>query len=61
MTELEEIIKNVLSSYPTQIKEFKEGNEKLLQFIIGKSMAAVKGKAPATLVKDIVIQLIKDF
>jgi aspartyl-tRNA(Asn)/glutamyl-tRNA(Gln) amidotransferase subunit B len=59
-TELEIIIKTVLSEYPSQIKDYKEGNEKLLQFIIGKSMAAAKGKAPATLVKEIVIKLIKD-
>jgi aspartyl-tRNA(Asn)/glutamyl-tRNA(Gln) amidotransferase subunit B len=48
-----EIIKSVLSEYPKQVEDYKAGQEKLIQFLIGKTMAKTKGKASAVLVKDL--------
>lgn len=51
-SEIEIIIKNILDKYPFQKNQFKEGEQKILQFLIGKVMTELKGKAPATLIKD---------
>ncbi len=53
-TEIETIVTNTILKYPEQIEKFKQGETKILQFLIGKSMAELKGKAPATTVKEIV-------
>jgi len=48
-----DIIKSVLLEYPKQVEDYKSGQEKLIQFLIGKTMSKTKGKASAVLVKDL--------
>lgn len=50
--QLIEIIKSTLDEYPEQLIQYKEGQEKLGQFLIGKIMSKLKGKAPALMVKE---------
>lgn len=45
------VIQEVLVLYPEQITKYKNGEVKMLQFLIGKVMGQVKGKAMATDVK----------
>lgn len=49
--ELSLIIEETLKNYIEQIKKYKDGEVKMLQFLMGKVMANVKGKAIATDVK----------
>lgn len=49
---LQDLIKSILSNYTVQVDKFKNGEIKLLQFLIGKVMAEVKSKAPANVVKE---------
>jgi aspartyl-tRNA(Asn)/glutamyl-tRNA(Gln) amidotransferase subunit B len=43
--ELEETIKEIIKKNPKQVEEYKAGKEALLQFFVGQTMAATKGKA----------------
>ncbi|HKL23573.1 MAG TPA: Asp-tRNA(Asn)/Glu-tRNA(Gln) amidotransferase subunit GatB [Candidatus Nanoarchaeia archaeon] len=43
--ELEETIKEIIEKNPKQVEEYKAGKEALLQFFVGQTMAATKGKA----------------
>lgn len=57
--EVEITIKNILDKFPEQITKFKAGEIKVLQFLVGKVMGELKGKAPAAMIKDTVERLIK--
>ena len=57
--ELEKIVKDILEKNPSQVKEFKNGKEALLQFFVGQTMAATKGKANPKKVGEIVKKLLK--
>lgn len=48
------IIKETLAGFEEQVNAYKAGNTKLLQFLIGKCMAQLKGKAQANIVKELV-------
>lgn len=56
--DLKGLILETFSEFPTQVDQYKSGQEKVLQFIIGKIMAKTKGKAPATLVRERATELI---
>lgn len=56
--DLMKIINSVLVDYPEQIAKFKAGEVKIAQFLIGKVMSEVKGKAPASLVREKVLETI---
>ncbi len=57
--DLDFIILGTFSEFEKQVQDYKSGQEKILQFIIGKVMSKTKGKAPATIVRERVIELIK--
>lgn len=57
--ELNIIVFEVFAEFTQQVDQYKSGQEKVLQFIIGKIMAKTKGKAPATLVRERATELIK--
>lgn len=57
--DLKIIILDTFTEFATQVEQYKSGQEKVLQFIIGKIMAKTKGKAPATLVRERATELIK--
>lgn len=52
--DLKEIIQGIILQFPVQVSKYKAGEVKMLQFLIGKVMAQVKGKAPAQKVKNFV-------
>jgi aspartyl-tRNA(Asn)/glutamyl-tRNA(Gln) amidotransferase subunit B len=43
--ELSEEIKKIIKNNPSQVEEYKNGKENLLQYFVGQTMAATKGKA----------------
>ena len=43
--ELENIIKEVIDKNPAQVEQYKAGKEAVIQFFVGQTMAATKGKA----------------
>lgn len=57
--ELENIIKEIIDKNPGQAEEFKAGKEALLQFFIGQTMAATKGKANPKKVGEILKKLLQ--
>lgn len=57
--DLKVIILETFTEFAQQVEQYKSGQEKVLQFIIGKIMAKTKGKAPATLVRERATELIK--
>lgn len=58
-SETEKIIEGIVEKFPEQIAKFKAGEVKILQFLVGKAMAELKGKAPAALVKEIVEKILQ--
>lgn len=58
-SEVESSIKAIVDKYPEQIEKFKSGETKILQFLVGKVMAEMKGKVPAALVKETVEKIIQ--
>jgi aspartyl-tRNA(Asn)/glutamyl-tRNA(Gln) amidotransferase subunit B len=57
--DLKAMILETFAEFSQQVDQYKSGQEKVLQFIIGKIMAKTKGKAPATLVRERATELIK--
>lgn len=57
-SEIESSIKVIVEKYPEQIEKFKSGEVKILQFLVGKVIAELKGKVPAATVKEIVEKFI---
>jgi len=55
--ELEKIIKEVLEKNPIQVEQFRAGKEALLQFLVGQTMAAAKGKANPKTAAEIIRKL----
>jgi len=56
--ELENIIKDVLEKNKKQVEEYKNGKENLLQFFIGQTMAATRGKSNPKVVAEILKNLL---
>lgn len=54
--ELSVVIVETFRELEEQVLKYQAGEEKLLQFIIGKVMSKVKGKSPASTVRDEVIK-----
>ena len=52
-SQLEEIIKILLETYPKQVKEYRGGKEKLMGFFVGKIMQETKGKANPKLLSEL--------
>ncbi|MFC1678175.1 Asp-tRNA(Asn)/Glu-tRNA(Gln) amidotransferase subunit GatB [Patescibacteria group bacterium] len=55
--ELNNIIHNIIKKNPKQVEEFKAGKDAVLQYFVGQTMAATKGKANPKKV----IEILKDF
>lgn len=56
--ELENVVKEIIEKNPAQAKQYKNGKENLIQFFIGQSMAATKGKANPKKVQEIIRKLL---
>jgi aspartyl-tRNA(Asn)/glutamyl-tRNA(Gln) amidotransferase subunit B len=57
--ELEEVAKKVILENQKAVLDFKSGKTEALQFLIGKMMAATKGKAHPQKVREILIKILK--
>ena len=57
-SELEKIIREVLSKNPKPVEDYKKGKETALQFLIGQVMAQTKGKASPELLDKILKKLL---
>jgi aspartyl-tRNA(Asn)/glutamyl-tRNA(Gln) amidotransferase subunit B len=55
-TEIEKIIKEVISKNPKAVEDFKKGKENAFQYLIGQVMAFSKGKANP----QIIIKILKE-
>lgn len=55
---LEEECKTAISQNPKAVEDYKKGEERSLQFLIGKVMRATKGKAAPQVIKEVLIKLL---
>jgi aspartyl-tRNA(Asn)/glutamyl-tRNA(Gln) amidotransferase subunit B len=56
--ELVKIVKEVIAKNPKPVKDYKEGKEAALQFLVGQVMAQTKGKANPEIVNKILKKLL---
>ena len=59
--ELEGLVHKVLTKYPDQIKDYKEGRTKLFGFFVGQIMKETKGRANPQKVSNILKQKLEEF
>lgn len=52
-SELEELVQKILSSYPSQLEDYKKGRSKLFGFFVGQIMKESKGQANPSKVSQI--------
>ena len=53
-------VQKILDASPDQVKQFKDGNEKVLGFFVGQVMKATGGKANPKVVNEILRRLLSD-
>jgi Asp-tRNA(Asn)/Glu-tRNA(Gln) amidotransferase B subunit len=53
--EIESFIKKVINENPNEVKRYKNGETKLLGFLVGKVMKETSGKANPKTVNDLLI------
>ncbi|NCO79954.1 Asp-tRNA(Asn)/Glu-tRNA(Gln) amidotransferase subunit GatB [Candidatus Falkowbacteria bacterium CG_4_9_14_3_um_filter_38_19] len=58
--ELAEVIKKIIAENQAQVVEYKKGKTNVLQFLIGKTMSATKGKANPKTVNEILKKLMNN-
>ena len=56
--ELEKVCKQVIFENPSVVKEFKSGNEKSFQFLVGQVMRKTQGKADPRMVNELLRKMI---
>jgi aspartyl-tRNA(Asn)/glutamyl-tRNA(Gln) amidotransferase subunit B len=59
-TEIEKIVRQVISENQKAVSDFKKGKENALQFLIGKVMAKTKGKANPKTAKEVLTKVLKE-
>ncbi len=59
-SEIEKIIKEVISKNPKAVADFKSGKANAFQYLIGQLMAATKGKANPETASKLLTKLLKD-
>ncbi|MDQ5943669.1 MAG: aspartyl-tRNA(Asn)/glutamyl-tRNA(Gln) amidotransferase subunit [Patescibacteria group bacterium] len=59
-SELENIIKEIITNNPKAVADYKSGNEKALGFFVGQVMAATKGQANPGKTNQLVLKLLGD-
>jgi aspartyl-tRNA(Asn)/glutamyl-tRNA(Gln) amidotransferase subunit B len=52
-TELETLIDRIIAEHPSDVEDFRKGNAKVIQFLMGFAMKASQGKANPKLLKEI--------
>ncbi len=56
---LQATVQEIINKNPSQVEEYKSGKENLIQFFVGQTMAATKGKANPKKVIEILKKLLK--
>ncbi|MBI1858746.1 MAG: Asp-tRNA(Asn)/Glu-tRNA(Gln) amidotransferase GatCAB subunit B, partial [Candidatus Melainabacteria bacterium] len=56
--ELEKIVKDILDNNPEQVKQLKEGKEKVRGFLVGQVMKKTSGKASPQIVNQLIAKLL---
>lgn len=57
--EIEAVVAEVIKTNPAAVADYKKGKTASLQFLIGKGMAALKGRAEPGMLKEIFIKLLQ--
>ena len=57
--ELEKICVDILKNNPKAVQDFKSGEKKALDFLLGQVMAATKGRADSRIAREILLKLLK--
>ena len=52
-TELEKVVSQIIDDFPDQVRQFRDGKEKLLGFFVGHVMQATAGRANPKQVNEI--------
>ena len=58
LDEIKEVVRNVLSENPKSVSDYKGGKQNAITHLIGQSMKALRGKAPADKVRRILEELL---
>ncbi len=56
---LKVIIEKIISEHPDVVADYKKGKESALQFFVGQGMKATKGSANPTVLKEILLSVLK--
>ena len=56
--ELEGIARSVIDAHPKQADQFRAGEEKVLNFLLGKVMRETQGRADAAAVREVLVRLL---
>ena len=56
--ELEAIAKRVVEGHPGQVEQYRGGQEKVFNFLVGQVMKATRGKANPDAVRAVLTQLL---
>lgn len=56
--EIEQMVKNVIEQNPKAVEDYKVNGDKILTFFLGQVMRMSKGKAPASVVRELLIKLL---
>jgi aspartyl-tRNA(Asn)/glutamyl-tRNA(Gln) amidotransferase subunit B len=59
VSELEKYCKEAIAENPKAVEDYKRGNDKALNFVVGAVMKKTKGKASPKEVNEIIKKLIK--
>ena len=60
VSELEKYCKNAIEENPQAVEDYKKGEKKALNFIVGSVMKKTRGKATPKEVNDIILRMIED-
>ena len=58
--EIEALVQDVIEKHPEQAQQFRDGNEKLIGFLVGQVMKASQGKANPKQVNEILRRLLSE-
>ncbi len=57
--EFEEIVEKILGAHPSVVEDYKKGKTASIQFLIGKSMAELKGRGNPAKLKELIEKILK--
>jgi len=57
-SEIEKIVKEIISQNPKPVEDYKKGKENALQFLVGKVMAKTKGRADPKVTRETLLRIL---